>query len=334
MRQPGSAFKPFLYTSALAAGSTAASIVMDTPVVFDSRKNDNFWRPENYKNKFAGPVPLRNALEHSRNLASIKVLQNVGITRFLEDLSAYPFKRKFPAQLALALGGTEVTPEALTNAYIVLADQGRQWKPIAIQQVQGRTGNTLHRAVAGKRCQVCHVDPVMRINESMRPATQVIDPIDAFLITNLMKGVVEHGTGRRARALNRPSAGKTGTTNKQVDAWYMGYTPQVLTGVWTGRDTPTSMGRRETGAQAALPAWLDAMHAFHKRKKIRDFIPPEGIEWVAIDRKTGLLPGPDSEDIFLEAFRADTAPSEESPATSNVNETLEEQDTGFFGLGL
>ncbi|WP_236075392.1 penicillin-binding protein 1A [Mariprofundus sp. EBB-1] len=334
LRQPGSAFKPFLYTSALAAGSTAATIVMDTPVIFDNNKGDDFWRPENYKNKFAGPVPLRNALEHSRNLASIKVLQNVGINNFLKDLSQYPLGHTFPAQLALALGATEVTPEALTESYILLADQGRKWKPIAVQQVQDRTGNTVHRAVAGKRCQVCHVDPVMSINASMQPAEQVLDPIDAFLITNIMKGVVENGTGRRARALNRPSAGKTGTTNKQVDAWYMGYTPQILTAVWTGRDTPSPMGRSETGSKAALPAWLDAMQSFHKGKKVRDFVPPQGIEWVAIDRKTGKLPGPDSTDIFMEAFRTDTAPTQESPATSPENSPQNQEKSSFFELGL
>ncbi|MDQ6970572.1 MAG: PBP1A family penicillin-binding protein [Mariprofundus sp.] len=333
-RQPGSAFKPFLYTSALASGSTAATIVMDTPVIFENSQNNDFWRPENYKNKVAGPVTLRNALEHSRNLASIKVLQNVGIKHFLNDLESYPFGHPFPAQLALALGATEVTPETLTESYAILADHGRRWKPVAVQQVQDRNGKTLHRAVAGQRCQICHVDPVMSVNESMRPAEQVIDPVDAFLITNLMKGVIQHGTGRRALALKRPAAGKTGTTNKQVDAWFMGYTPQVLTGVWTGRDSPTPMGRRETGAHAALPAWLEAMQAFHQGREVRDFIPPAGIEWVAIDSKTGLLPGPDSEDISLEAFRTDTAPTKSSPATNPANEPQENTDSGFFGLGL
>jgi len=331
MRQPGSAFKPFLYTSALAAGSTPASIVMDTPVVFDSKQNNDFWRPENYKNKFAGPVTLRNALEHSRNLASIKVLQNVGINRFLNDLANLPLGRKFPAQLALALGATEVSPQSLTESYTVLADHGRKWKPVAIQQVQDRNGKTLHRAVAGQRCQICHVNPVMSVNESMRPAEQVVDSVDSFLITNIMKGVIEHGTGRRALPLRRPAAGKTGTTNKQVDAWFMGFTPQILTGVWTGRDTPTPMGRRETGARAALPTWLEAMQAFHKGKPVSDFQPPDGIEWVTIDAKTGLLPGDDSEDILLEAFRAGTAPTEESPAEAGGQN---DQDSGFFGLGM
>ena len=335
-RQPGSAFKPFLYTSALAAGSTAASIIMDTPVVFDSNQSDNYWRPENYKNKFAGAVTLRNALEHSRNLASIKVLQNVGIRRFLNDLEGFPMQRKFPAQLALALGATEITPEALTESYAVLADQGRKWKPVIIQQVQDRTGKTLFRSVAGNRCQVCHADPVMAVNDAMRPAEQVVDPVDAFLITNLMKGVIQHGTGRRARPLNRPAAGKTGTTNKQVDAWFMGFTPQILTGVWTGRDTPTPMGRHETGSHAALPAWLAAMQAFHKNKPKKDFQPPEGIEWVAIDTKTGKLPGASSTDISLEAFRIGTAPTEEaqSSAKQGTSDAPDNQDKGFFELGL
>jgi len=332
-RQPGSAFKPFLYTSALASGLTPASIIMDSPVVFDGQSGDSFWRPENYKDKFAGPVTLRNALEHSRNLASIKVLQNVGIQRFLNDLQAFPLQRSFPAQLALALGATEVTPEAMTESYAVLASHGQKWKPVAIQQVQDRTGKTLFRAVAGHRCQVCHADPVMTVNEHMRPADQVIDPVNAFLITHLMEGVIQHGTGRRALALNRPAAGKTGTTNNQVDAWFMGYTPQILTGVWTGRDTPTSMGRRETGAHAALPTWLAAMQAFHQDKPKASFTPPEGVEWVAIDEKTGLLPGPDSEEVTVEAFRTGTAPTGETPA-NNATGKPGTTDSGFFGLGM
>ena len=328
-RQPGSAFKPFLYATALEAGFTPASIVMDSPVVFEGNQLDDVWRPENYKDRFAGPVTLRNALEHSRNLASIKVLQNIGINRFLRALNTYPLGRTFPPQLALALGATEVTPEALTESYIVLASQGQKWKPVSVQQVQDRTGVTLHRSVAGNRCQVCHVNPVLPVNESMSPAVQVLDPANAFLITNMLKGVIEHGTGRLARALNRPAAGKTGTTNNQVDAWFLGYTPQVLTGVWTGRDIPTPMGRHETGSHAALPTWLEAMQAFEKGKPVQDFTPPADIEWVAIDPKTGQLPSVDSEDVYLEAFRAGTAPTEE-PDSGGAGK----DKRGFFGLGL
>jgi len=333
-RQPGSAFKPFLYATAMQAGYTPASIIMDSPVVFENMKKDEFWRPENYKNRFAGAVTLRNALEHSRNLASIKLLQDVGINRFTHALNDnYLFTHEFPAQLALALGVTEVTLKELTESYAVIASGGQRWKPVSIQQIQDRDGKTLYRSVAGHRCQTCHADPVLAINKAMQPAEQTLDPVDAFLTINMMHGVIQHGTGRRARALGRPAAGKTGTTNNQVDAWFMGYTPQVLTGVWTGRDIPTSMGRRETGAHAALPTWLMAMQSFHRERPKLNFAPPEGIEWVAIDPNTGLLPGPDTRRPYLESFRIGTAPTETSQAgATKSNPTQKEKD--FFDLGL
>ncbi len=331
LRQPGSSFKPLLYATAMGSGLTPASIIMDTPVVFENQKANQFWRPENYRDRFVGPVTLRNALEHSRNLASIKVLQNVGIKRFLSALKNYPLQRDFPPQLSLALGATEVKPEALTESYMVLASGGERWKPVAIQQVQDRTGNTLFRSVSGNRCRACHVNPVMSANKAMQPGRQAVDPVDAFLVTNMMKGVIERGTGRRARALHRPAAGKTGTTNKQVDAWFMGFTPQILTGVWSGRDQPSPMGRHETGSHAALPAWLEAMQAFHKGKPVKDFVPPEGIEWVAIDQKSGELPGPDTRHIFLEAFREGTAPTKRAPART---EEHPDKNRGFFDLGI
>jgi len=321
-RQPGSAFKPLLYATAIERGLTPATIVMDTPVVFDSQSTDNFWRPENYKNKFAGPVTLRDALEHSRNLASIKLLQNIGIRAFTDKLRDFPFNRDFPRQLALSLGATEAPLEQLTEAYVTLASSGQQWKPVSIQQVQDRNGKSLHRSVAGHRCQVCHVDPVLSVGEGMRPAERILQPDSSFLITNMMKGVVDRGTGRRARALKRPAAGKTGTTNNQVDAWFIGYTPQILTGVWTGRDTPTPMGRQETGSRAALPTWLSFMKSAHRGKPVEEFVPPEGIEWAVIDRKTGKLAGPDTKDTLLEAFKQGSAPtevtdSEQKPALEN-----------------
>jgi len=329
-RQPGSAFKPLLYATALERGLTPATIVMDTPVVFDRQSTDNFWRPENYKNKFAGPVTLRDALEHSRNLASIKLLQNIGIGAFTDKLRDFPFNRDFPRQLALSLGATEVTLEQLTEAYVTLASDGLQWKPVSIQQVQDRSGRSLHRSVAGHRCQVCHVDPVLSVGEGMRPARRILEPESSFLITNMMKGVIKNGTGRRARALKRPAAGKTGTTNKQLDAWFIGYTPQILTGVWTGRDVPSPMGKRETGSRAALPAWLSFMQKIHRGREIRDFTPPEGIEWVAIDRKTGKLAGPDTKAPLLEAFKQGSAPTE----VADSERKAVEESGDFFDSNL
>jgi len=329
VRQPGSAFKPLLYATALEQGFTPATIVMDTPVVFDSNSSDNFWRPENYKNKFAGPVTLRNALEHSRNLASIKLLQNIGIDTFTNKLRDFPFSHDFPRQLALSLGATESPLEELTEAYIPLSSNGEKWKPISIQQVQDRTGKSLHRSVAGHRCQVCHVNPVLSVGEGMRPAEKILSTDSSFLITNMLKGVIDRGTGVRARALGRPAAGKTGTTNNQVDAWFVGFTPQVLTGVWTGRDSPTPMGRYETGSHAALPTWLTFMQDAHTGKEVKSFTPPEGIEWALIDRKTGKLANADTESTLLEAFKEGTAPVKEEPV-----DTKTDNNSDFFDSGI
>ena len=178
---------------------------------------------------------------------------------------------------------------------------------------------------------VCHVDPVMAVSKAMQPAEQVLDPVSAFLTANIMKGVVDRGTGARAKALGRPAAGKTGTTNNQVDAWFVGFTPQVLTGVWTGRDTPTTMGRSETGAQAALPAWLDAMKAFEKGRPVVDFTPPENVTWVSIDRITGKLPDASSTDILLEAVRTGTEPTADQNSGSRTGTS---EKKSFFDLGL
>ncbi len=333
-RQPGSAFKPFLYATAMGAGFTPASIIMDAPVVFENLKQGEFWRPKDYGNRFAGPVTLRNALEHSRNLASIKLLQDVGVNRFVRALGNYQFHQNFPHQLALALGVTGVTLKELTESYAVIASGGKRWKPVIVQQVQDRNGQSLYRSVAGFRCQVCHVDPVLAVNGAIQPAEQTLDPISAFLVTNMMHGVIQYGTGRRALALGRVAAGKTGTTNKQVDAWFMGFTPQILTGVWVGRDTPGSMGRHETGARAALPIWLSAMRAFHRGKPKEHFTPPEGVEWVVIDRKTGKLPGSDIKKPFLEAFRTGTAPTETDVGNRKRPSSPAVEKKDFFDLNL
>jgi len=334
-RQPGSSFKPFLYTTAIEKGFTPASIVVDAPIVFDSASTDDFWRPENYGNRFAGAVTLRNALEHSRNLVAIRLLQDIGISTFLRRLRDYPFEQKFPKQLALALGVAEVTPEQMVESYIVIASGGLKWKPVSIQQVQDRNGQTLHRAVAGNRCQVCHVDPVLAVNQHMRPAERIVDSVDAFLVQNMMTGVVQRGTARRARVLKRPAAGKTGTTNKQIDAWFMGFTPQVLTGVWVGKDNPSPMGRKATGSGAALPIWIGAMKVMLENRDVEKFpVPEHGVEWATIDPKTGLLAGPSTKYPFLEAFKEGTAPTEITPDSRTKQAPELKGSTDFFDTEL
>ncbi|MDX8411379.1 MAG: PBP1A family penicillin-binding protein [Mariprofundaceae bacterium] len=329
-RQPGSAFKPFLYAKAMDAGYTPATTIMDTPVVFENREQEDLWRPENYANRFVGAVTLRDALEHSRNLASIKLLQDIGITPFRRFLDNFQFNREFPSQLALALGATEASLEEMSESYGVLADKGRRWQPVWVQQVQDRNGKTLQRSVAGNRCQICHADPVLAVGAGMEPFEQTVDPVSSFLATNMLRGVIERGTGWRARQLKRPAAGKTGTTNDQVDAWFIGYTPQILTGVWVGRDSPVSMGRRETGSKAALPIWLSAMQEFHENLPVEDFSPPEGIEWVVVDIKTGKLADAQTGKPLLEAFRAGTAPTQ----TGNARTLPEQPEDDFYEMDL
>ena len=315
-RQPGSAMKPFLYATALDAGWTPASILIDAPLVFENPELGDFWRPENYSGRFAGPVTLRNALEHSRNLASVRLLMDLGPRRFVQALARnYAFTRRFEPQLALALGVSEVSLEELVHSYLVFASGGLRWQPTWITEVDDREGHVLLRGVPGIRCAACHGEEKLAgISPTMRPAERTLDRVTSFLITNLMRGVIERGTGRRARALGRPAAGKTGTTNDQADAWFVGFTPEVLTGVWVGRDRHDPIGPHETGAHAALPIWLTAMQAFHRNRPVRDFTPPTGIEWAPIDQATGKLATPESKDVVLEAFRAGTAPREESGA--------------------
>ncbi|MDQ6961193.1 MAG: PBP1A family penicillin-binding protein [Mariprofundaceae bacterium] len=325
-RQPGSSFKPFLYFTGMSQDLTPATIIMDTPLVFPGQNQGKTWTPKNYKNNFAGPVTIRNALEHSRNLVSIKILQDVGIDTFLNTLENFHFEHRFPRQLSLALGASEVSLEKLTESYTVLATLGQHWKPVRVQQVQDRKGHSLIRAVAGHRCQTCHINPVIGLNKHMLPAKQTVDAATAFVTVNMMKGVIQHGTGVRARALKRPAAGKTGTTNDQIDAWFMGFTPQVLTGVWVGKDQPSTLGRRETGGKAALPIWLETMQFLHKGKPVKDFKEPEGISWVLIDKKSGYRTRSASAGSFLEAFRSGTEPTrfKPRPVPSLESEGMEE----------
>ncbi|MDX8377656.1 MAG: PBP1A family penicillin-binding protein [Mariprofundales bacterium] len=352
LRQPGSAFKPFVYLTALDKGYTPASIILDTPLIYENMNTGDFWRPDNYGDKFAGKVTLRNALEHSRNLATIRLLNNVGIRNLMHTLDNFAFNRTFPMQLGVALGATEATLQEITESYAVLATLGQRWQPVIVQQIQDRDGISRHRQVAGHRCQTCHSNNVIATNKSMTPAEATVDPVSVFLTQNIMRGVIQHGTGRKARALKRPAAGKTGTTNDQVDAWFVGFTPQVLTGVWVGRDIPASMGRSETGGHAALPIWLEAMQAFHTDKEVKDFSVPDGIEWLMIDAKTGKPSNGNTHKPFLEAFRIGNTPNRASQTNSMPIENdsakntpssmptttnpipIQRTEDNFFDLGL
>lgn len=287
-RQAGSAFKPVVYAAALDNGYTTASTIMDTAVVFFDDYGDHAWKPDNYSQHFYGPVFLREALAKSINTATVKLAQDIGVDEIISYARKLGIDSRLNRDLSVALGSSSLSLLELTAAYSVFANQGDRLKPVFITRIEDRHGDIIeqHRALPEK----------------------AIDADTAFLMTSLLQSVVETGTGRRAKALGRPSAGKTGTTDDWRDAWYIGYTPQYVTGVWVGRDDNASLGRGETGARAALPIWLGFMQKVHRDKPEETFQIPSGIVFVKIDAETGLLPGPASEKVRFECFKEGSEP--------------------------
>lgn len=255
LRQPGSAFKPFVYVTALDNGFTPTDIIIDSPVSYPGYKKGITWSPENFTGKFQGHVTLRKALAESINVVAVKLLESVGVNTVVEYARDLGIKSELKPYLPLALGASDITLMEITSAYGVFANHGIKASPIAILKVTDRMGRVLE--------------------ENLPTLEEVIKPETSYLMTDLLRGVVEHGTGWRARELGRPVAGKTGTTNEYKDAWFIGYTPTVVAGVWVGYDDHRSIGHKETGARTALPIWLDFMKDVLKDTPPEDFPVPE-----------------------------------------------------------
>jgi len=286
-RQPGSGFKPIIWATALESGMTPSDRIMDAPVVFHFR--DKVWEPKNYEERFYGPTTLREALEHSRNIVAIRLLSKIGIAPAIRLAHKMGIESYLQPNLTLALGSTGITPLEITSAYATLADGGIYREPVSILKIVGPDGQTIEEK---------------RSRESIALSEQT-----AYLITSLMEGVVKRGTGRAARALKRPAAGKTGTTNNCTDAWFLGYTPQLATGVWVGFDDMRSLGNKQTGGRVAAPIWTEFMKAAHAGKPVQGFDVPPGIEFVEVDARSGLLAPPAGKDKLTVAFQEGTAPT-------------------------
>lgn len=304
-RQAGSAFKPIVFAAALDNGFTPASVIVDEPVTYDETLLKPGWRPENYDGKYYGPTRLRTALVYSRNVVTVKLLEMVGIKQVIELAKRLGIKRDMPHDLTLALGSLSVSPLELTSAYGTFANGGIRMEPQAVRYI---------------------VDSKGYILENNEPrGEQVISPQTAFLITSMMEDVVKEGTGWRARALGRPVAGKTGTTNDYIDAWFIGYTPDLVTGVWVGFDNRQSLGKQETGARAASPIWVRFMDQALKDRPVEDFSIPPDIVIREIDPETGLLPLTEildetgiikvreGDNVITEFFKKGTAPTRYAP---------------------
>ncbi len=302
-RQPGSGFKAVIYSAALEAGFTPASIINDAPVVIEDDGSGDSWRPENYSGRFFGPTRLRMALTKSRNLVSIRLLRSMGIEHALEHARRFGFDPdQLPHGLSLALGSGEVTPLQMARAYAVLANGGYLVEPWFIRRID-RAGETIYRAdplVAG--CEPGSDPPC-------RPAPRTLSEENRYIMYSMMQDVITRGTGWRARALGRKDlAGKTGTTNDQRDAWFNGYNQHLVAVAWVGFDDNRTLGRKEVGGRVALPAWMTFM------KEALEGVPdeppemPESLVVARIDRKTGLRVTGNRPDTLLEVFMPGTEP--------------------------
>ncbi len=303
-RQPGSAFKPVIYAAALDKGYTAASVIIDSPVVYEDTERDFIWKPRNYKEKFFGPTLFREALVKSRNIVTIKILQDIGIDYIIDYSRKLGIVSNLSRDLSIALGSSGLSLLELVNAYSVFSNLGYLIEPVFITKIYDRDGKLLETSKLIRK--------------------KVIDMSTAYIMTNIMESVVKTGTGWRIKALKRPVAGKTGTTNNLFDAWFTGYTPRYTTGVWVGLDQEAPMGKGETGSRAASPIWLDFMKNALEGKPARTFNVPEGIVFAKIDAKTGLLPIEESEKTIFECFREGTVPTEytQKPDTASDPDEL------------
>lgn len=316
-RQPGSNFKPFIYSAALSKGYTLASIINDAPVVMKDTGENELWRPTNDTLKFYGPTPLRIGLIKSRNLVSIRLLQGVGIPYALQYVNRFGFDpNTLPHTLSLALGSGTVTPMQIAAGYAVFANGGYRVLPYFIQEIKDQHNKVLYKANPPRACEVCIIHPDVPSDKLPKPmATRVITPQNAYLITQVMQDVIRHGTGRGARVLHRSDiAGKTGTTNKQVDAWFSGFNSRIVVTVWTGFDNLRSL--HEYGAQVALPIWIKFMKSALAGTPEVTMPQPPGIITVRIDPKTGLLAHPNQHHARFEIFRKEYVPREYSSNTT------------------
>jgi len=369
-RQPGSNFKPFIYSAALEKGYTAATIINDAPVVFDDDSLEATWRPENYSGRFYGPTRMREALIKSRNLVSIRILQSIGVRYAINYIQRFGFDREhMPYDLSLALGSGTYSPLQVARGYAVFSNGGYLIDPYLIERVESGNGEIIYQARPRTVCQGCESEDLEALKaaeaaaeaaeaeaeaagetaqtesaeaqaqdevtadapidglsaglddggDGPRYAPRVITPQNAYIMRSIMREVVQRGTAVRAKALKRKDiAGKTGTTNDQIDAWFSGFNDQVVTTTWVGFDNQRSMGRRETGGRASLPMWIDYMRVALDGMPENLQEQPQGLVTVRIDAKTGKRADINTTNSLFELFREENAPRQKTVAETNT----------------
>lgn len=309
-RQPGSAFKPFVYAAALDSGFTPASLVLDAPFVMDQGKEQGLWKPENYARRFYGLSTLRLGMEKSRNLMTIRMAQEIGMKKITDYASRFNINNTMPRVLAMALGAGETSLMRLTTAYAMLVNGGKRVEPIFIDRVQNRYGKTLFKKDQ-RNCIGCNSETYAQQVAPDLPdeREQVLSPQTAYQVVSMLEGAVKRGTGRRISAIGKPLAGKTGTTNDSRDAWFIGFSADLVAGVYVGFDDNRPLGQGESGGRVAAPIFKEFMQAALADMATPPFRVPPQVNLVRINAKTGKLARPDDETIILEAFKLGTEPT-------------------------
>ncbi len=364
-RQPGSGFKPFIYSAALAKGKTTASIVNDAPIVFNDAELERDWKPQNYSEKFFGPTRLREAMVESRNLVSIRLLREIGISYAIGHISSFGFDpAELPGNLSMALGSASLTPLSLVRGYATFANGGHLIEPYFIERIVDARGVVRFVTSPQVVCKDCEFDQVSdteqvetveRAKPSFRPlqleteenllvaeqeaspaqdmvasptpAPRVISEQNAFLVRSMMMDVVRRGTGKKAMELGRNDlAGKTGTTNEQRDAWFSGYNDEIVTSVWVGFDSHEPLGNNEVGGKAAMPIWIDFMRVALQDVPERALEIPEGITQARIDPESGLLARIDNREAIVEVFDMGSLPPMEDAKEGDQSDAVTEED--------
>ncbi len=308
-RQPGSAFKPFVYAAGLDRDFTPSSLVLDAPFVIDQGEGLGKWKPKNSSDKFYGPSTLRLGIEKSRNLMTVRLAQHLGMSTVMDYAKRFGLDDNMEPTLAASLGAGEVSLLKLTAAYGMIVNGGRKIQPALIDRIQDRRGRTIFKHDE-RVCGACELSWAANSNEPPIPddREQILDPMTAYQLVSMMQGVVENGTGRKIRVIGKPLAGKTGTTNDEYDAWFVGFSPDLVVGVFTGFDRPRSLGRGEEGSSVAVPVFRDFMKEALKGQPGVPFRTPSGIRLVRVNAETGAPASPGDARVILEAFKPGTEP--------------------------
>lgn len=310
LRQPGSAFKPIVYLSALEAGYTPSTMILDAPIVIDQGPGLPLWRPENYAQDYLGPTTMRRGLENSRNLMTIRMAQTIGMAKVADMTGRLGVTPNLQQTLAMSIGAGETTVLNLTAAYGMIVNGGKQITPTFIDRIQDNQGWTIYRH-DNRACDGClrkeyAGEPRPEIPDTRK---QVLDPAIAYQMVSMMEGVVLRGTGTAVRAVGKPLGGKTGTTNDSRDVWFVGFSPDLVAGVYLGYDQPRTLGKKATGGKFAAPIFRDFMMEALKDKPATPFRVPPGIRLVRVNLATGERAQPGDEKVILEAFKPGTEPT-------------------------